>query len=125
MTELFMYNLSGKKAIAIKNICRALNIGVREITPEEYGIRLGFILGLSDEEKTGDSAIFSEEMLYLVGFPDGLLSVFLKLLRSKKCAVALKAIATETNLGYTSSELYKEISAAHMAMNSGEKYHQA
>ena len=125
MTELFMYNISGKKAIAIKNICRALNIQTREISPEEYGTALGSLLGISETESRAAAESFSDEMLYLIGFSDGLLSIFLKLLRSKKCTVALKAVATETNLEYNSYELFKEISAEHKAMQSGEAYHQA
>ena len=123
MTEIFMYNIGGKKAIEIKNICRALNIGYREIEKSDYGYKLGYLLGLPDDIEKGESSDFDDEMLYLVGFGDGLLNIFLKLLRSKKCAVALKAVMTETNVHYTSSKLYNEISAEHRAMRSGEQYH--
>ena len=118
-----MYNISGKKAIEIKNICRALNIGYREIERSEFGYKLGFLQGISDDSEKGESTVFDDEMLYLIDFGDGILNIFLKLLRSKKCAVVLKAVMTEINVHYTSSELYNEISAEHRAMQSGEQYH--
>lgn len=123
MTEILMYNIGAKKAITIKNICRALNIGFREVDKADYGYKLGFLLGITDDNtaKTGES--FDDEMLYLAGFNDGLLNIFLKLSRSKKCVVALKAVMTETNVNYTSFELYNEISAEHKAMRSGKSIH--
>ena len=116
MTEIFLYNIIGKKAIDIKNICRALNIGYREIDKADYGYKLGYLLGLFDDSTKGESGVFDSEMLYLVGFSDGLLNIFLKSLRSKKCTVAPKAVMTETNVNYTSTELYNEISAEHRAI---------
>ena len=123
MTEIFMYNIHGKKAIEIKNICRALNISYREIDKSEYAYKLGYLLDLIEDNNKGENGDFNDEMLYLIGFTDGLLNIFLKLLRSKKCTVALKAVATETNINYTSIELYNEISAEHKAMQSGESIH--
>ena len=118
-----MYNITGKKAIEIKNICRVLNIGYRVIEENAFGYKLCYLIGMSDDDSKGDSGLFNNEMLYLIDFSDGLLNIFLKLLRSKKCPVALKAVSTEININYTSFELYNEISAEHMAMQSGERFH--
>ena len=123
MTEILMFNLNGKKAIEIKNICRSLNIGYREVPKSDYSLILGNILGIINDDTRGEDADFSEEMLYLIDFSDGMLNIFLKLLRSKKCSVALKAVMTETNINYTPTELYKEISAEHEAMQSGKSIH--
>lgn len=123
MAKVFMYNIIGKKAIEIKNICRALHIDYREIDENDYSYKLSYLLGFSEESKTEEQGNINDEMLYLIGFSDGLLNIFLKLLRSKKCAVALKAVMTETNVNYTSYELYNEISAEHKAMQSGETIH--
>lgn len=123
MTEIFMYNIKIKKAIDIKNICRALNISYREIDKSHYPYKLSYLLELSEDNQKGESGDFNDEMLYLIGFTDGLLNIFLKLLRSKKCTVALKAVATETNINYSSFELYNEISAEHKAMQSGNSIH--
>ena len=123
MTEIFMFNISGKKAIEIKNICRALNIDYREIDKSEYSRKLSYILKISDDSSKGETGDINDEMLYLIGFNDSLLNIFLKLIRAKKCTVALKAVMTETNVNYTPYELYKEISAEHRAMQSGEQFH--
>ena len=82
-----------------------------------------YLLKMSDNSEKRESGDIKNEMLYLIGFNDGLLNIFLKLLRSKKCAVTLKAVMTETNVNYTSYELYKEISAEHKAMQSGNSIH--
>ncbi|MBR1731230.1 MAG: DUF3783 domain-containing protein, partial [Ruminococcus sp.] len=97
--------------------------GYREINKADYGYKLGYLLGLTDDNEKGENAEFEDELLYLIGFSDGILSIFLKLLRSKKCPVDLKAVMTEININYTSTELYNEISAEHWAMQSGEKFH--
>ena len=123
MAEIFMYNLSGKKAIEIKNICRALYIEYREIDENEYSYKLSYLLKMNDDNEKGETGEINDEMLYLIGFNDGLLNIFLKLSRSKKCSVALKAVMTETNVNYTSYDLYKEISAEHEAMQSGNSIH--
>lgn len=123
MAEIFMYNLKGKKAIEIKNICRALYIEYREIDESEYSYKMSYLLKMNDNNEKRESGDINDEMLYLIGFNDGLLNIFLKLSRSKKCSVALKAVMTETNVNYTSYELYKEISAEHKAMQSGNSIH--
>lgn len=123
MAEIFMYNLKGKKAIEIKNICRALYIDYREIDESEYSYKMSYLLKMNDDNEKRESGDINDEMLYLIGFNDGLLNIFLKLSRSKKCSVALKAVMTETNVNYTSYELYKEISAEHKAMQSGNSIH--
>lgn len=123
MAEIFMYNIKNKKAIEIKNICQTLYVEYREIDESEYSYKLSYLLKMSDNSEKGESGDIKNEMLYLIGFNDGLLNIFLKLLRSKKCAVTLKAVMTETNVNYTSYELYKEISAEHKAMQSGNSIH--
>ncbi|MBQ7504100.1 MAG: DUF3783 domain-containing protein [Ruminococcus sp.] len=123
MAEIFMYNIKNKKAIEIKNICRTLYVEYREIDESEYSYKLSYLLKMSDNSEKRESGDIKNEMLYLIGFNDGLLNIFLKLLRSKKCAVTLKAVMTETNVNYTSYELYKEISAEHKAMQSGNSIH--
>ena len=123
MAEIFMYNLKGKKAIEIKNICRTLYIEYREIDESEYSYKMSYLLKMNDNNEKGESGDINDEMLYLIGFNDGLLNIFLKLSRSKKCSVTLKAVMTETNVNYTSYELYKEISAEHKAMQSGNSIH--
>jgi hypothetical protein len=46
-----------------------------------------------------------------------MLNIFLNQLKRQKTPVALKAIKTEANIGFTSYELYKELSEEHKALN--------
>lgn len=124
MQTLLLYNIEKRKSIEIKNICRKLNVSYRDVDKSEYDYNLEYILNLSDNDEKRAGESFEEEMLLMAGFNEGILNIFLTLLRKKKAAVALKAVLTETNRHFTSCELFKEISAEHKAMQSGEQYHQ-
>lgn len=125
MQELLLYNIEKKKSIEIKNICRKLNISYRDVEKSEYAYTLEFILKLSenDEKRIGND--FSDEMLLMSDFNEGILNLFLTLLRKRKAAVALKAVLTDTNRHFTSYELFNEISAEHKAISEGKQFHQA
>ena len=56
-------------------------------------------------------------MLYLSNFFGSMLNIFLNQLKRQKTPVALKAIKTEANIGFTSYELYKELCEEHKALN--------
>ena len=53
-----------------------------------------------------------------------MLNLFLDQLRRNKLIIPLKAIETETNIGFTSYELYRELSAEREAIMKGTQYHQ-
>lgn len=123
--KLLLYNLEKRKSIEIKNLCRKMNIEYSDVEKSDYGYKLGYLLGISDDISKSESGDFNEEMLLLVDFNNAILDLFLSLLRKKKCTVALKAVLTDTNRNFTSYELFSEISREHEAMKKGEKYHQA
>ena len=123
MKTILLYNISGKKAIDIKMICHKLRIPFAEVSKENYGYKLSQILGLTPETTPDKGESFSAEMLYIYNLSNTELDRFLTQLKRKKATVALKAAATETNLNYNSYELYKEISAEHIAMQNGENLH--
>ena len=125
MTRILMYNIDGKKPVEIKNLCRKLNIGYTDVDKADYGYTLGYLLGENADNTKREGEDFSDEMLYLSEFSDGILNLFLSLLRKRKCPVKLKAVMTKTNKTFTSFELYNEISAEHRALKNGETYHQA
>lgn len=121
MTEILLFNIEAGKSMKIKNLCRKLYIGAREIPREQFGVKLGAILGLSDDNSAQPNADFDEEMLYLSGFSDVMLDIFLKQLRRQKAGVVLKAVRTETNIDYTPVALYREISAERAAISKNQK----
>ena len=53
-----------------------------------------------------------------------MLNLFLDQLRRNKLIIPLKAIETETNIGFTSYELYRELFAEREAIMKGTQYHQ-
>lgn len=123
--RVLLYNIEKRKAIEIKNLCRKMNISYSDVDESDYGYKLDYLLDIDDNSAKTEGESFNEEMLLLADFNNGMLDLFLSLLRKKKCTVALKAVLTDTNRKFTSYELYNEISMEHEAMSKGERAHQA
>ncbi|MEE3428340.1 MAG: DUF3783 domain-containing protein [Ruminococcus sp.] len=123
--KVLLFNIENKKSIEIKNLCRKLNIEYTDVDKSDFGYKIEYILNLSDDKSFIENSDFDGEMLLMVDLSEGILDLFLSLLRKKKCTVALKAVLTETNRKFTSYELYSEISKEHEYMQKGERFHQA
>ena len=124
MGEVLLFNLEPQKAIAVKNLCRKLYLEYREVAPEDHGRKLGFLLGVIDDDTAEADARFEEEMLYFSDISSGMLDIILAQLRRRKCTVALKAVRTETNVQFTACELCRELSAERAAIARGQQAHQ-
>ena len=111
MTKVLLYNIEKGKAMKIKMLCHKLNIASQTVEKDEFGLKLSALLGADDDKTVKPDSDFNEEMLYLSDFFGPMLSIFLNQ------PVALKAVQTETNINYTSYELYKEISAERAALS--------
>ncbi|MBQ9515831.1 MAG: DUF3783 domain-containing protein [Ruminococcus sp.] len=122
MAEILLFNIPDSKGIKIKNICRKLFIGARDVDKSDFGCRMKTILGLSDEGAVDLNADFDGEMLYLVDI-GGMLDILLSQLRRNKVTVALKAMKTDSNLEFTAAELYRELSAEREAIAKGMTAH--
>ena len=123
MSEVLIYNLNPQKDAQLKMLCRKMNIGTRSVEKSEYGYTLGFLLGLSPDTAQRDGEDFESEMLYIAGLGGGMLSLFLDQLRRNKLIIPLKAIRTESNIGFTSYELYRELCAEREAIAKGAQAH--
>ena len=117
MTEVLMYNIEDGKRLKIKLLCNKLNIRAREVEKSEFGLKISTLLGLDDDQTVKPDSDFDGEMLYLSDFYGSMLNIFLNQLKRQKTPVALKAIKTESNIGFTSYELYKELCEEHKALN--------
>lgn len=109
--KILLYNLSSSKGFKIEKLCKRLHIEPVHIKKEEYGYRLGYLCGLS-EEKAGNETkdAISEEMLVMAGFTEELLEKFLKEYRLMHIEpILLKAVLTESNKEWASIDLYKEL----------------
>ncbi|MBQ9679783.1 MAG: DUF3783 domain-containing protein [Ruminococcus sp.] len=123
MSEVLIYNLIPEKDAKLKMLCRKMNIAARSVEKHEYGYPLGFLLGLTEDNTARDGEDFDGEMLYIAGLRGGMLNLFLDQLRRKKLTIPLKAIQTDTNMGFTSYELYKELCAEREAIQKGMTAH--
>ena len=124
MSEVLIYNLESRKDAKLKMLCRKMNLSARTVEKAEYGCTLSYLLGLSQDPSVKDGEDFDDEMLYISGLRGGMLNLFLDQLRRNKLIIPLKAIETETNFGFTSYELYRELSAEREAIMKGTQYHQ-
>ncbi len=123
LKNVLLFNIDSQKSAKIKMICHRLFIGFRDVEKDEYGLKLSELLSGSKPDIMESGVDFDEEMLYIFGLTNTELNIFLSQLRARKVPVALKAIATDTNLKFTSYELYRELSAEHEAMKNGGVAH--
>ena len=123
MSMVLIYNLNPAKDAKLKMLCRRLNIESRTVDKSEYGYRLGYLIGVSDDSSIQEGADFDDEMLYISGLQGGMLNLFIDQIRRNKIIVPLKAIHTPTNEGFTSHELYRELCAEREAITKGMSAH--
>ena len=126
MKGVLLYNISADKLKKIRVILLRLGLQGRVITPEEFSLPVGHLAGiegLSPAEKAQEDAeeAFREEMLVMCDLPSPVFSAFLNALRQNRCPVALKAVLTEINAGWSSVRLHRELAAEHEAMKQAAK----
>ena len=122
MATVLLYNIGGEKEAKIKLLCRKMYFDCRSVEKREYGAPLSDLLAGEGAEAPYED--FDGEMLYIAGIRGEMLNLFLDQLRRKKLSVPLKAIMTETNRGFTSAQLYRELCAEHEAIKKGLSAHQ-
>lgn len=123
MAKILLYNLNPSKAAKLKMLCRSLFIEAAEVDRNDYGKKIAALLDGSAASQPPQPADFEEEMLYFAGMNGTMVSILLNQLRRKKLSVSLKAMQTETNVGFTSAELYRELTAERDAIAQGTTAH--
>ena len=117
VATVLLYNLEQEKGRKIKLLCLAQKLRAKVVSPGEYGEPVGALAGFG--ERTGAPYTgpgFSEEMLVMAGLSGRQIEAFLRGLRQKAGApVALKAVLTETNMGWDSVKLHQELLREHQA----------
>jgi hypothetical protein len=119
------YNFDGgtfEKLAAFAVFCGA---GAKAVSRSDYSKPLRALLGEAADD-TPDGGDFSEPMLVLCGFDGKSGNAFLGYLREAKLSAGvIKAFLTETNAGWSSSALYRELCSERAAFEklrpSGEK----
>ena len=120
MATVLLYNLHPTKAAKLKMLCRTFFIDAVEVDPADYGKPIAVLLGESPDDGAEATEMFSEEMLYFADVNDGMLGMLLRQLRRIKPNIALKAVKTETNVHFTSAELYRELCAERAALSASK-----
>lgn len=123
MSLILIYNLDSGRDAKLKMLCRKFFIETRTVEKEEYGYKLSYLLGSSDEKTPAAFEDFDDEMLFISGLQGGMLNLFLEQLRRNKLIIPLKAVHTQTNEGFTSYELHRELCAEREAIKKGMKAH--
>lgn len=121
---MLCYNLSSKKAPKLKAACIRLGIRIKEITPEQFTLPLGHILGhaeFSDAVPT-EEAPFHEEMVIFYQFTEQQLDRLLPEIR-KAGSIRLKAVVTPTNISWNACALARELTAEHEAIKNNQQAH--
>ena len=126
MKGVLLYNISADKLKKIRVILLRLGLQGRVVTPEEFMLPVGQLAGLdglspAETAQEGAEEAFREEMLVMCDLPSAVFSAFLNALRQNRCTVALKAVLTETNAGWSSERLHRELAAEHEAMRNAAK----
>lgn len=110
------YALSDARFAAIAALCRAQGCTPRRVAETEYARPLGALLGFPAGSRSGSGAVL-EEMLVLCGFSPDALDEFLAAFAAQGVPrVALKAVLTPSNAGWSGGELYTELLRERQAM---------
>ena len=118
MAEVLLYNIGGEKLRKIRTALLRLGLSGRTVSSEEYGHPIGFLAGLvgfgPSEDFGGED--FTGEMMLMSGLSSRQFSALLDTLRASRCTVTLKAVVTESNALWNSSELYRALRTEHDTM---------
>ncbi len=119
---VLLYNVKGtKKGKELSMIFSYLGFRVRQIDKADYGLPIEDLVAgktADGEEPQADAkpADFSDEMLVFDGASDDTLNKALYMMRKQGVPVDLKAVVTQNNRQWTSTQLHTEISKEHEAM---------
>lgn len=121
--ETLIYYAAGReeKQKRMERLAKRLGCSFRVVYPIQTGQQIGFLAGLSGYAERKLSVLelppkIEDEMLILNGFSGKKLDGLLAALREENLTVALKAVVTEHNVGWTFAALYAEIVAERAEM---------
>ncbi|MBR1455798.1 MAG: DUF3783 domain-containing protein [Oscillospiraceae bacterium] len=127
MAQVLLYNITDReKLLKIRLLLLRLRVACREVAPEEHAHPLGYLLGLPGYAPSPDEAVpFTEELLVMDGLSADRFNALLDGLRSEGAPIALKAVATEHNVAWSSARLCRELQSERLAMSRAAARHPA
>ena len=113
MAKVLLYNIKDADKLMKVRIA-ALRAGLEavEVAEEDYAHPIGWLLGLEGFSPAAGAEHFEDEMLVM----QELSSPLLDAMRAAGAPVALKAVVTEQNRGWSSAALCRELKREHEAM---------
>lgn len=118
---LFLYNLDNPRGAKIRRMCLPLGIRTKLVPPQAHTLTLEEMIGGAAPPEEGAPG-FSDELLLLVNFTSAQIDALVQGFRRARIApVALKAVLTPTNRGWTSVQLHQELSQEHEAVRQGRR----
>lgn len=126
MNKLILaYNFDSKRLQALKILCMMLKTRLRPVERREMLQPVGYLAGVPGVEAAAeeyDGGEARQEMLFLCGFDRPSLDRLLQgIRRSQLKNVALKAMLTEHNVGWSGLKLIGELSEEHTYMTAQGK----
>lgn len=121
---ILTFNLNDSRLSRLRFICMKLGLLVSPVPAEKLGQPIGALCGLSDPVGAVPAEAFPEELLVFCHMDNGQVNRLLQTCRQMRFApVALKAILTPTNAGWTAQQLRAELLAERQAILKGETRH--
>lgn len=130
MTETVLYYNPGrpetvKHVAMMKSVLVRMGVRIKNIGPDQVLEKVGYLAGMEGFEAAGDSEklpVIPEEVMVLKQFSSQRLDMLLAGLRKAGVPkIALKAVLTEHNSGWTFYHLYEELKEEHETMTAGNR----
>lgn len=123
---LLCFQMSPEKAAKVRFLCMRFAIRFQQVSPEQWGERLGVLCGLPEDDAAEPLPLTDVpqdvpgEMMVMGLFPAGMASQFLQAMkRAKLPPVPLRAVLTPTNSQWTPPMLYRELQREREAVTRG------
>lgn len=119
MAKVLLFNLQGEKRQKILFLLIRLGIACREVSPAEQGKTIEALTERRAAAAVGAAPTppFTDEMLVMDALSREQFHGLLDGLRSAQSPVALKAVVTEQNLGWTAAELHDALLEEHKSLS--------
>ncbi len=118
---ILTFNLNEARLSKLRFLCMKLGLLVKAVPPEDFCQPVGALCGLAERADPAAAEAFSEEMLVFCHMDNAAVNRFLQTAKQMRYApVALKAILTPTNAGWTPAALCQELRQERQAVLQGE-----
>ena len=114
MARVLLYNIHGEKLGKIRTAAALLGIIAVEVPKDAFAHPVGYVLGYEGFAPSDAVEHFDDEMMVM----EALFSPLLDYMRKNGAAVALKAVVTEQNAGWSGAALCGELRLEHEAIRS-------